>query len=162
MDVSKVTIVPSTSGAGGVNIIIPKKLGLYSVEELRNQIKMSYAGRCAERLLYGDDNKVTTGASNDIHQATNLIHEMISVYGMNTKYGMLNLNALKVDNKIILDEAVQMAIELEQETLTMLRNNFEFHQAIVDILMEKETISGDELEELYQSFKCKEPVVDAE
>ena len=156
MDVSKVTIVPSTSGAGGVNIIIPKKLGLYSVEELRNQIKMSYAGRCAERLLYGDDSKVTTGASSDIQAATNLIREMISVYGMSGKYGMLNLDQLGVDNKLILDEAVQLAVELENETLTMLKSNFEFHQAIVDILMEKETISGDELEELYQSYINKE------
>ena len=152
MDVSKVTIVPSTSGAGGVNIIIPKKLGLYSVEELKNQIRMSYAGRCAERLLFDDDSKVTTGASSDIKNATHLIREMISVYGMNNKYGMLNLDALDVDKELILEEAVRLAQELEAETLKMLADHSDFHQAIVDILMEKETISGEELEELYQSY----------
>ena len=152
MDVSKVTIVPSTSGAGRVNIIIPKKLGLYSVEELKNQIRMSYAGRCAERLLFDDDSKVTTGASSDIKVATNLIREMISVYGMNSKYGMLNLDALDVDKELILEEAVRLAQELEVETLKMLADHSDFHQAIVDILMERETISGEELEDLYQNY----------
>lgn len=155
MDVSKVTIIPSTSGAGGVNIIIPKKLGLYSIEELRNQIKMSYAGRCAEKLLYGDDRKVTTGASSDIQAATALIRDMIATYGMNEKYGMLNLNTLNADDKLILDEAIKLSQELEQETLSMLVENKEFHQAIVDVLMEKETISGEELEDLYQQFSQK-------
>ena len=55
MDVSKVTIVKSTSGAGGVNFIIPKKMGLYSIEELSNQVMMSYGGRCGEKLLYNDN-----------------------------------------------------------------------------------------------------------
>lgn len=154
MDVSKVTIVPSTSGTGGVNIIIPKKLGLYSVEELENHIKMTYAGRCAERLLYGNASKVTTGAEMDIKQATDLIRAMISDYGMNEKYGLLNLNQFDA-NALVLEESVQMAKALENETLKMLKDNFDFHQAVVRVLMEKETISGDELDELYQQFTDK-------
>ena len=153
MDVSKVTIIPSTSGTGGVNIIIPKKMGLYSIEELKNNVKMSYGGRCAEYLLYGDWNKTTTGASADIKQATSTIYNMISLYGMTEEYGMLNLNELNIDNKEILKKAVEMSKELMNETLEMLRENREMHQAIVDVLLEKETISGKELDEIYQKYR---------
>ena len=137
MDVSKVTIIPSTSGTGGVNIIIPKKMGLYSIEELKNNVKMSYGGRCAEYLLYGDWNKTTTGASADIKQATSTIYNMISLYGMTEEYGMLNLNELKIDNKEILKKAVEMSKELMDETLEMLRENREMHQAIVNVLLKR-------------------------
>lgn len=82
MDVSKVTIVKSTSGAGGVNIIVPKKMGLYTIEELSNQVMMAYGGRNGEKLLYNDESKLTTGASADIKQATNVIYQMITMYGM--------------------------------------------------------------------------------
>lgn len=153
MDVSKVTIIPSTSGTGGVNIIIPKKMGLYSIEELKNNVKMSYGGRCAEYLLYGDWNKTTTGASADIKQATSTIYNMISMYGMTEEYGMLNLNELNIDNKEILQKAVQMSKELMEETLEMLKQNRDMHQAIVNVLLEKETISGKELDEIYNKYK---------
>ncbi len=153
MDVSKVTIIPSTSGTGGVNIIIPKKMGLYSIEELKNNVKMSYGGRCAEYLLYGDWSKTTTGASSDIKQATSTIYNMISMYGMTEEYGMLNLNELNIDNKEILQKAVQMSKELMNETLEMLKENREMHQAIVNVLLEKETISGKELDEIYNKYR---------
>lgn len=152
MDVSKVTIIPSTSGAGGVNIIIPKKLGLYSIRELKNQVKMAYAGRCAEELLYGDFEDVTTGASSDIQQATQIIKEMISYYGMNQAYGMLNLEMLSIDNEKLTNEAIELSKALYDETMNMLREHKDFHQAIVDVLLEKETISGDELDALYRKF----------
>lgn len=149
MDVSKVTIIPSTSGAGGVNIIIPKKMGLYTIEELKAQIRMAYAGRCAEYLLFGDKERVTTGASSDIKRATELIYAMISQYGMTDEYGMLNLTDLHVDNNEILDKAVALAKELEAETLQILKEHSNMHQEIVNILIERETISGDELTEIY-------------
>lgn len=152
MDVSKVTIVKSTSGAGGVNIIVPKKMGLYSIEELRNQVKMSYGGRCGELLLYNDEAKVTTGASADIKQATNIIHEMITTYGMTDKYGMLNLTDLHIDNRTILEEAMKLSKELQDETMEMLIKYKDMHQEIVNRLLEKETIDGNELDEIYHKY----------
>ena len=116
LDVSKVTIVKSTSGAGGVNIIVPKKMGLYTIEELSNQVMMAYGGRNGEKLLYNDESKLTTGASADIKQATNIIYQMITMYGMDKQYGLLNLNDMKIDSKIILEEAVKLAKKLEEES----------------------------------------------
>ena len=149
VEVSKVTIIPSTSGAGGVNIIVPKKMGLHSIDEMRADVRISYAGRCAEYLLYGDWNKTTTGASSDIESATSTIYQMISVYGMTDDFGMLNLNNLKIDNDKILDKAVALSNELKKETLELLKEHKAMHQEIVDVLLEKETISGDELDEIY-------------
>jgi cell division protease FtsH len=156
MDVSKVTIIPSTSGAGGVNIIIPKKMGLYTIEEMKAQIRMAYAGRCAEYLLSGNKERVTTGASSDIKQATELIYAMIAQYGMTEEYGMLNLADLHVDNGKILDKAVALAKELEAETLRLLEEHRDMHQDIVNVLIERETISGDELTEIYKKYFPKE------
>lgn len=159
MDVSKVTIVPSTSGAGGVNIIIPKKMGLYSIDELKDNVRMAYGGKCAEYLLFGDWNKTTTGASADIKQATSTIYQMISLYGMTENYGMLNLNELQIDNKVILEEAIKISNELKNDALRMLEEHRDMHQAIVDVLLEKETISGEELDEIYKTYMDKKSIV---
>jgi len=150
MEISKVTITPSTSGAGGVNIIVPKKMGLYTVEEFENRIKMSYGGRCAEFLLFGDKNKITTGASNDIQNATQSIHQMVTTYGMNDKYGMINLSQLQVDNKVILDEVIEISKRLEKEALNVLTENIDFLQTVAEALLEKESITGEELNEIYE------------
>lgn len=152
MDVSKVTIVKSTSGAGGVNIIVPKKMGLYTIEELSNQVMMAYGGRNGEKLLYNDESKLTTGASADIKQATNIIYQMITMYGMDKQYGLLNLNDMKIDSKIILEEAVKLAKKLEEESYQLLLKYKDMHQEIVNVLLEKETIDGNELEEIYQKY----------
>lgn len=153
MDVSKVTIVKSTSGAGGVNIIVPKKMGLYSIDELSNQVRMCYGGRCGEMMLYGDKTKITTGASADIKQATSVIHEMITTYGMTNTYGMLNLTDLHIDNRTILEEAMKMSKRFEHETMEMLEEYKDMHQEIVKCLLEKETIDGDELDEIYKKYR---------
>ena len=148
IEVSKVTIVSSTSGAGGVTFTVPKKLGLNSIEEMKAQVMLSYGGRIAERLLLQDKEKVTTGASSDIKQATRIIHEMISAYGMTETYGMLNLELLGIDNKVILDEAIQMATELEQKTLDLLSDNYTTLEAIANALLEKETINAEQLDKI--------------
>ena len=161
MDVSKVTIVKSTSGAGGVNIIVPKKMGLYSIDELSNQVRMCYGGRCGEMMLYGDKTKITTGASADIKQATGVIHEMITTYGMTDTYGMLNLTDLHIDNRTILEEAMKMSKRFEHETMEMLEEYKDMHQEIVKCLLEKETIDGDELDEIYKKYR-KDIIVEFE
>ena len=77
----------------------------------------------AELLLYNDKEKVTTGASNDIERATDIIKQIVSNYGMTEKFGLLNLNQLNIDNKTISDEQIKIAKELENETLEILTKN---------------------------------------
>lgn len=149
--VPKVTIVPSTSGAGGVTFITPDKMGLHSKEDLVNDIKINYAGRIAEYLLLGDESKVTTGAASDIKQATKKIRAMIESYGMTDSFGMLNLNDLDVDGKLVVEEAKKMSKEIYEETLDLLSKNKHLVEAVAKALMEKETIEEKELDEILKA-----------
>ena len=115
-EIPKVTILSSTSGAGGVTFTTPSKTGLLSVKDLKNEVKELYGGRCAEGIFYQDENKVTTGASNDIDRATDIIKEIVMTYGMTDSFGLLNLSKLGVDNKIIIEKEIELSKQLQEET----------------------------------------------
>ena len=117
-DLTKASIIPSTSGAGGATFITPRKLGLFTVKELREQVVMLYSGRNAEAVLAeknGEDLGITTGASNDIEKATGIIKKMITEYGMNENFGLLNLEELEIKPDVIAKEAVNLSKELCSE-----------------------------------------------
>lgn len=144
-EVSKVTIIPSTTGAGGVTFITPKKMGLHTLEELEASVRKTYAGRVGEWLLLKDERKLTTGAHNDIKQATQTIQQIVTEFGMSKEYGMLNLNDLNIDSKIILNEVVQTAQRLEQETRDLLTENMDLVEAVANALLERETLYAEDL-----------------
>ena len=150
-DLTKVSIIPSTSGAGGATFITPKKLGLFTVDELREQVIMLYSGRNAEQILSeqnGIKNGVTTGASNDIEKATDIIKKMITEYGMNEEFGLLNLEGLDVKPEIITKEAVKLAQELKEVSYSLLASNIEQLKMIAEKLIEKETLTGEEVKNI--------------
>ena len=151
-DLTKASIIPSTSGAGGATFITPKKLGLFTVDDLREQVIMLYAGRNAERLFAAENNMtengVTTGASNDIEKATGIIKKMITEYGMSKKFGLLNLEELDVKPDVITEEAVKLAEELNEESFNMMKDNADKLKKIAEKLVEKETLTGKEIEEI--------------
>ncbi len=152
-EISKVTIISSTSGAGGVTFSTPQKMGLFSVEDLKNEVKELYGGRIAEFLLYGDKNKVTTGASNDIDRATNIIKEIVTKYGMSDKFGLLNLEDLGLDKEKVLEEEIVLAKELENDTIKILKENKETLEKIAKELLEKETIYESDLDRIIKGVK---------
>lgn len=139
-NVNKVTILSSTTGAGGATFTIPKKLGMHSVEDLKKQIIGLYAGRCAEYLLLGDAEKITTGASNDIERATEIIYQMVAALGMNENYGMLNLHKLRMGDQLILQEATRLSKDLERICIELLTKHRKELEQIVELLLEHETI----------------------
>lgn len=150
-DLTKVSIIPSTSGAGGATFITPKKLGLFTVDELREQVIMLYSGRNAEQILSeqnGIKNGITTGASNDIEKATDIIKKMITEYGMNEEFGLLNLEGLDVKPEIITKEAVKLAQELKEVSYSLLASNIEKLKMIAEKLIEKETLTGEEVKNI--------------
>lgn len=147
-EIPKVTILSSTSGAGGVTFSTPSKTGLLSVEDLKNEIKELYGGRCAESIFYRDKNKVTTGASNDIDRATDIIKEIVTTYGMTDSFGLLNLSKLGVDNKIIIEKEIELSKELQEETQELLKKNYNKLKKIALMLLENETVYESELDEI--------------
>lgn len=151
-DIPKVTIIPSTSGAGGVTFNIPKKMGLLSKRELINQIKVTYGGRIGELILLKDEDEITTGASQDIKQATERIFRLINDYGMTERFGMIRVSDILSDNKsLILEEATAISNKLYKETLELLTENKDLLKDIATALIEKETLNEKELDNLISS-----------
>ena len=110
-----------------------------SKKDLRDLIKVMYAGRAAEELLLGDADDITTGASQDIKQATQIIKEYIGIYGMGDK-GMIDLTQLTNQFNII-DEASKLSITLYQETKEFLEIQRNKLDRLAQALLEKETLN---------------------
>lgn len=150
-DLTKASIIPSTSGAGGATFITPRKLGLFTVKELREQVVMLYLGRNAEAILAernGEVMGVTTGASNDIEKATGIIKKMITEYGMNENFGLLNLEELEIKPDVIAREAVSLSKELSSESYKLMMDNADTLKKIAEALIEKETLTGEEIRKI--------------
>ena len=139
--VAKVTIIPSTSGAGGFCVSIPPERMYYTKLDLRQQIMVSLAGRAAEELHFGTDN-VTTGASNDIEKATATALQYVTKFGMGS--GIADRILLKDEQKVA-QECTELLDGIYNETLELLKFNFAALENVANILLEKETIDGDEI-----------------
>jgi cell division protease FtsH len=148
-EVTKISIVPTTSGAGGVTIFNQKKLGLYSKEELENHIKTLYAGRNAEIILNGAAG-VTTGASNDIKEATKCIKGMVDAYGM-SDYGPLDLTQFNISSDDLFKEYKKISTSLSDASMTILQDHKDLLVKLANVLIEKESIGEDELKEIFQN-----------
>ena len=151
-DITKVTVIPSTSGAGGVTFSTPNKTSLLSAEDIKHEIMELYGGRLAELLYYkGDKNKITTGASNDIERATDLINGYVTRYGMSDDFGMLNLSSARVDNKVIISQEVSIAKELELVTKEVLEHHYAELKEIANMLIEENTIYNAQIKEIFKN-----------
>lgn len=147
-EVTKVTVVASTSGAGGVTFSTPKT-GLLSKEDIQHEIMQLYAGRIGELVFYNNDkNKITTGASNDIKKATELLHAYVTDYAMHDDLGMINLG---LENKIVKEKEMSLAKSLEDETLNLVTTHKEQLKQVAELLLEKETIYERDLDEILKN-----------
>lgn len=142
--VPTVTIIQSTSGAGGVTFRAPEDVPLKSKKYLKSLVKVMYAGRAAEEILLESDEDITTGASEDIKQATEIIKQYIAIYGMGSR-GMIDLTQLTNQFNMI-EEASNMAGELYKETLEFLINNRDKLDRLAYALLDKETLEEAEIE----------------
>lgn len=146
-EVTKVTVVASTSGAGGVTFSTPKT-GLLSKEDIQHEIMQLYAGRVGELVYYDNDrNKITTGASNDIKEATKLLHAYVTDYAMHDDLGMINLG---LDSKVVKEKEMNLAKELEEKTINIVQEHSKQLKQLADMLLEKETIYESDLNEILQ------------
>lgn len=152
-NVPKITIASSTSGAGGVTFKNPQEMSLYSKKYIQGEIKSMYAGRVAEKLLLGSDDEITIGAREDIKQATMLLREYITTYGMGEELGLINLHELVGDfhNEIIVKEASKLSSQLYKEVEEELIENKHIIENIAKALLEKETINETELDEILKN-----------
>ena len=154
--VSKITIVPHTSGALGYTMQLPEEEKfLSSKEELTVELETLLGGRAAEQLVFGVQ---TTGAANDIERATNIARNMITRFGMSDKFGLMALstvNSQYLDDTISMTCADSTASEVDSEirkllaacydaAKELLTENRSLLDEIALYLLQKETITGDE------------------
>lgn len=161
--VHKITIIPRTMGALGYTMQMPEKEKfLISKGELTEQIVVLLAGRAAEEIVF---KKATTGASNDIERATQIARQMVTMYGMSDKFGMMGLESIQnryLDGRPVQTCSTETSSEVDREVLqiinscyekalNLLRDNMEVLSKIASHLLEKETIMGDEFMEILNS-----------
>eukprot|EP00804_Cyclotella_cryptica_P024580 CCRYP_020212-RA/>CCRYP_020212-RA protein AED:0.00 eAED:0.00 QI:380/1/1/1/1/1/2/100/959 len=149
----KVTIIPRSSGALGYAQYLPKEVFLRTEEQIMDIVKMALAGRAAEEVFFG---RVTTGASDDLRRVTQLVYSMIQVYGMNTRVGQLafpkdpnempgekpysdaTAEAMDEEARNIVDAAYANTVELIRDKKAQV-------EALAKLLLEKETITHDDV-----------------
>ena len=166
--VQKITIVPRTMGALGYVMQTPaEEKFLNSKEEILNMVVMALGGRAAEELVF---NSVTTGASNDIEQATAYVRNMIIMYGMSDEFGLMALETVEnqyLDGRRVLNCADATAAQIDQvvkETLKkcyeqakqMLSENREVMDHLAEFLIKEETITGKEFMEIFHKYRLEQ------
>ena len=163
--VQKITIVPRTMGALGYVMQVPEEEKYLNTKaELHDMIVGLLGGRAAEELKF---ETVTTGASNDIERATAIARNMVTQYGMSSKFGLMGLATVEsqyLEGRAVLncsdvtaaavDEEVRLIMEeCYNEAKAILSENMEAMDMIADYLIREETITGKEFMELYRQAK---------
>ena len=152
----KVTIIPRTSGALGFAQYLPKEVFLRSEDQIMDLVCMALAGRAAEEVFFG---RVTTGASDDLRRVTQLVYGMIKDFGMNNRLGQLsfpqNDNSSPGDKpysdstaEAMDEEARSMVDAAYKRTVKLIREHREDVEKLANLLLEKETITHDDIEDL--------------
>ena len=163
--VQKITIVPRTMGALGYVMQTPEEEKfLNTKKELEAMIVVALGGRAAEELVF---DTVTTGAANDIEQATKVARAMITQYGMSERFGLMGLESIQnryLDGRAVLncgdatageidEEVMKMLKEAYAEAMRLLAENREALDKIAAFLIEKETITGKEFMKIFREVK---------
>ena len=166
--VTKITIIPRTSGALGYTMQVEsEERNLMTQEELINKIATLTGGRCAEKLIF---NSITTGASNDIEQATKLARAMITRYGMSDRFGMVALetqnnpylggdSSLSCSPQTVadIDQMVVDTVKHGYDTaMDLLEKNQKKLHELAKYLYEKETITGEEFMQILTRTETSE------
>lgn len=164
--VNKITIVPR-GRAAGVTWFLPEERDFKFKDQLENELSVAFGGRAAEEIIF---NRISTGAANDIKQATALAQTMIRNWGMSDKLGPLSYS--KGEEQIFLgreisqhrdysestaqliDEEINKLIkEAYQRALKVLNENLDILHKLAELLLEKETVLGKELDELIEELR---------
>ncbi len=163
--VQKITIVPRTMGALGYVMQVPEEEKYLDTEaELRDRLVSLLGGRAAEEIVF---DTVTTGAANDIEQATSLAKNMITRFGMSKKFGLMGLATVEsqyLEGRASLTCSDVTAADVDTEVMKMLRDSYkqakkllkenrEIMDRLAAYLIEKETITGKEFMKIYRKEK---------
>ncbi|MBU2522515.1 MAG: ATP-dependent zinc metalloprotease FtsH [Proteobacteria bacterium] len=164
--VNKITIIPR-GRAAGITWFLPEERDFKFKDQLENDLTVSFGGRVAEDVVF---NRISTGAANDIKQATAIAQQMVRLWGMSEELGPLSYG--KGEEQIFLgreisharDYSEETARKIDEEVTILIKNSYKRAKKILnenvdilhklaDLLLEKETVKGDELDDLIRSMR---------
>lgn len=147
--ISKITIIPTSKGAGGYTLTLPEDKNYQSLSYLKNKIMVFLGGRAAEEIIFGKD-KITTGAYSDLKQSTNIIYNMVTEYGMGKSLGLLRLSEMPSEiqsnnSSLILEECKNTIDDLYIEVKNILLKEKQLLDTLANLLLEKENLYYEEI-----------------
>ena len=164
--VNKITIIPR-GRAAGITWFLPEERDFKFKDQLENELTVSFGGRVAEDIIF---NRISTGAANDIKQATDIAQQMVRSWGMSEELGPLSYG--KGEEQIFLgreishprDYSEETARKIDEEVTILIKNsykrakeilkeNIDILHKLAELLLEKETVKGDELDDLIRSMR---------
>ena len=147
--ISKISIIPTTKGAGGYTITIPQDSSYQRINYLKSKIMVLLGGRASEELIF-NKSQISTGAQGDLGQVTDIAIAMIAEYGMGESLGLLKIsnlgNLTSGYGNIIVEEAKLLINNLYQDTIDLLNNNKSSLDKLALLLLENETLHEEEIE----------------
>jgi cell division protease FtsH len=148
---SKVTIIPTSKGAGGYTLSIPEDKLYQNKDYLKRRMMVLLAGRAAEEIIFGKD-FITTGAYNDFQQTTRMVSAMVTQYGMGDTLGLLNLEELSHLNysntEDIVNECKTTINSLYNEVKDIIKDNKALLDKITEELLDKETLLAEDIQKI--------------
>lgn len=152
--ITRVSILSTVSGVGGAVFNGDKDTMLQTRSDFVNRVKICYAGRASEEIKFISP---TTGASNDITQATNVLVQYVEHMGFDDGFGMLDMSVLGkehlIDTAHTIEHITKLSTELYAECRELLRKNYDLVEALAKSILEKETMGGDEVMALFRGCR---------
>lgn len=152
--IARASIIATTSGVGGAVFHEDSNEMLKSKQYFENRIMICYAGRAAEEVAF---NEITTGASNDITQATGLLSDYIGRFGFDDKYGLIDLSVVQNSSAAITntfeDRVTCLSRRIYKETVEKIRQNEHILNALADKLLKVESMTGKQIQEFFNEYK---------
>lgn len=149
--IARASIIGTTSGVGGAVFGQDTESCFMTDKDMREHVMIAYAGRASEEIKF---NTVTTGASNDITQATQILINYIQRYGFDKDFGLLDMQVLSQCNLMEGEEMTKrlsnMSKKIYDMTISKLKDNYRLVEILANKLLEVETLSGGEIEELFK------------
>ena len=153
---SRASIQATTSGVGGAVFGGDRESKFMTVKDYRNQVMIAYAGRASEKIKFGD---VTTGASNDITQATSMLVQYVERLGFDEQTGLLDLGVLAKDHLVntasTITSLTRLSNELFEECLAKLKANYRYVDVLAEALLAEESLPGPRIARMLEKLSKK-------
>jgi cell division protease FtsH len=155
MPIARISISPNTSGVGGMVVNEDSLTSFISKRDIVNRIKMAYAGRIAEELIFGKDN-ITTGASQDIKMATELLKAYVDEFGFDSEFGLVDVKSLIQSGYVmeskVTDKISELSKQYYKESYDEISSNLDILKKLAEVVKQEETIDGTRLKNYYETF----------